>query len=45
MMLTIFVMIQMRQCSDHKKVRGSVGLFNFFQWLAFEEIEPIIIGC
>ena len=38
-------MVQMRRCSDHKKLRDSVDLFNVFQSLAFEEMEPIITGC
>ena len=45
LMLIIVVMVQMRSCSDHKKSRGSVGLFNPFQWLAFKEMEPIIMDC
>ena len=44
-MLIIFLMVQMRRCSDHKKLRDSVDLFNVFQSLAFEEMEPIITGC
>ena len=44
-MLIIFMMVQMASCSEHKKLRGSVDLFNLFQWLAFEEVEPIITGC
>ena len=44
-MLIIFLMVQMRRCSDYKKLRDSVDLFNFFPFLAFEEMEPIITGC
>ena len=33
-MLIIFVMVQMRRCSDHKMLRGSVDLFNFFSSLS-----------
>ena len=38
-------MIQIPSCSDHRKLRGLVDLFNLFQWLAFEEMELIITGC
>ena len=44
-MLIIFAMVQVRRCSDHKNLRGSVGLFNLFQFFDFEEMEPIITGC
>ena len=44
-MLIIFLMAQMRRCSDHNKLRDSVGFFNLFQSLGFEEMEPIITGC
>ena len=37
-------MVQMRRYSDHKKLRDSFDLFNVFQSLAFEEMEPIIMG-
>ena len=30
---------------DYKKLRDLVDLFNLFQSLAFEEMEPIITGC
>ena len=30
-MLIIFVMVQVRPCSHHKKLHGSVDLFNLFQ--------------
>ena len=36
-MLIIFVMVHMRRCSDHMKLRGSVDLLNFFELWAFEE--------
>ena len=41
--LIIFSMVQMRDCSDHKKLHDSVDLFNVFQSLAFEEMEPLIM--
>ena len=44
-MLIIFLMAQMRRCSDHNKLRDSVGFFNLFQSLGFEQMEPIITGC
>ena len=42
--LIIFSMVQMWDCSDHKKLHDSVDLFNAFQSLAFEEMEPLIMG-
>ena len=41
-MLIIFVMVQMRHCSDTKKLHGSVDLFSLFQTLVIEEMEPVI---
>ena len=38
-------MVQMRHCSDHKRLQDLVDVFNIFQSLAFEEMEPIITGC
>ena len=43
--LIIFVMVRMKHCSHHKKLRGSVDLFNLFQSLVFEEMEAIIMSC
>ena len=40
-MLVIFVMIQMRRCSDHKNFSLFVQSFSV---LAFEEMEPITVG-
>ena len=40
-----FLMVQIRRCSDHKKLHDSVHLFSVFHSLAFEEMEPIITGC
>ena len=40
-----FLMVQMRRCSDHKKLHDSVDLFSVFHSLAFEQMEPIITGC
>ena len=36
-----FIMVQMRVCYDHNKLCDSVDLFNLFQSLAFEDVEPI----
>ena len=44
-MFIIFVMVQMRPSSDHKKLCGSSDLFNLCQWLAFEEMKHISTGC
>ena len=44
-MLIIFVMVQMKRFSDHKKSYSSVDLFKSFQSLAFEEMGPIKTGC
>ena len=44
-MLITFLMVQMRRCSDDKKLQDSFDLFNLFQSLVFEEMEPIITGC
>ena len=44
-MLIIIVVVQMKRCSDHKKLYSSVDLFKSFQSLAFEEMGPIKTGC
>ena len=44
-MLITFLKAQIRRCSDLKKLRDSVDLFNLFQSLGFEEMEPIITRC
>ena len=44
-MLVILLMVKMRHCSDHKKLRDAVDLLNLTQTLASEEMEPIITGC
>ena len=33
-MLIIFVMVQMRRCSDNWKLRSSIDLLNLFQFLS-----------
>lgn len=37
-----FIMVQMKSCSDHKKLHSSVDLLNLFHWLSFEELEANI---